>query len=336
MTRKDQRSEARAGAGSDPKSRDILASGRRVLEIETRALADLRDSLGADFVSAVDQLDSAKARIVCAGVGKSGHVARKIAATLASTGAPAQFVHPTEASHGDLGMIAGGDVVIALSRSGETAELGDLIHYCKRFSIPLVAITAAAQSTLGKAADVALVIPDAPEACAQTRAPTTSTTLMIALGDALAVALLDRKGFTADDFRTFHPGGKLGAMLRRVSDLMHAGDDLPVVESGAAMVAALEVLSEKGFGCLGIVSAGGALVGMVTDGDIRRLVATGRQATTIDEVMTRDPVTVEPDMLASAALKLMNEREITQILAVENARPVGVVHMHDLLKAGVS
>lgn len=313
-----------------------LASGRRVIDIEARALAQMSAALGEAFASAVDLLARAHSRIVCAGVGKSGHVARKIAATLASTGAPSQFVHPTEASHGDLGMIAGGDVLIALSRSGETQELGDLIHYCKRFSIPLVAMTASADSTLGNAADIALVIPDAPEACAQTRAPTTSTTLMMALGDALAVALLERKGFTADDFRTFHPGGKLGAMLRRVGDLMHGGQAVPLVAAGTAMADALDVLSEKGFGCLGVTGPDGELIGMVTDGDIRRLVATGGRAERIDEAMTRDPVTVRPDMLASSALKLMNERKITQILVVEGARPAGVIHMHDLLKAGVS
>lgn len=320
----------------DTRTETTLDAGRRVIEIERDALASLGQSLNGSFVAAIDALEATKGRITCAGVGKSGHVARKIAATLASTGAPAQYVHPTEASHGDLGMIAPGDVILALSKSGETRELSDLIHHSKRFGIPLVSLTGSAGSTLDQAADIALRIPDAPEACGETRAPTTSTTLMMAMGDALAVALLERRGFTAEHFKTFHPGGKLGALLRRVADLMHSGDEIPLTQSGTPMPEALEALSQKSFGCIGVVEPSGELIGMVTDGDIRRLVSKGRMATTIDDAMSRDPITVESDMLASAALNLMNTKKITQLFVVEGGKPVGIVHMHDFLKAGVA
>ncbi len=315
---------------------DILASARKVVRIEAEALQALEASLGAPLIAAVQSVLQAKGRVILAGVGKSGHVARKIAATLASTGTPAYYVHPTEASHGDLGMISGSDVVIALSNSGETKELNDLIGYTRRFGIPLIAVTAQDQSTLGKAADTCLTIPPAPEACAETSAPTTSTTLMIALGDALAVAVLEKRGFTGEDFKKFHPGGKLGALLLSVGDLMHTGEDCPVIASGTPMETALSVMSEKGFGCLGVTEPGGELIGMVTDGDIRRLVANGRMATTIDDAMTRKPVIATPDMLASRALNVMNEKRISQLFVLESGAPVGVVHMHDFLKAGVA
>ncbi len=319
-----------------PQSAAALEAGRRVISTEARALDALAEGLGEPFAAAIDILHAVSGRVVCAGVGKSGHVARKIAATMASTGTPAQFIHPTEASHGDLGMVAVGDVVLALSKSGETRELSDLIHYTRRFSIPLISMTAQSTSALARAADVSLVIPDAEEACAQTSAPTTSTTLMMALGDALAVALLERNGFTADHFKTFHPGGKLGAMLRRVSDLMHQGDDIPVCDSGTPMADALAILSAKGFGCVAVCEPGGELIGIVTDGDIRRLVAAGRMATTIDDAMTRGPMVIAPDMLASAALKTLTDRKVTQLLVTEGNRPVGIIHMHDFLRAGVA
>ncbi|MEO0754345.1 MAG: KpsF/GutQ family sugar-phosphate isomerase [Pseudomonadota bacterium] len=316
---------------------DTLAAAKRVIAIETQALEALSDGLGSAFLTAVDTVFGAAGRVVVAGVGKSGHVARKISATLASTGTPSLFVHPTEASHGDLGMVAQSDVVIALSKSGETRELNDLVAYTRRFSIPLISMTAVADSMLGQAGDVLLQIPDAPEACAQTRAPTTSTTLMMALGDALAVAVLERRGFTAEDFKTFHPGGKLGAMLLRVSDLMHTGDALPVVRQGTALSKALAVMSDKRFGCVAVTGADGALAGILTDGDLLRLVANGRQGGVIDDVMTRGPITVRPHMLASAALAMMNHRKISQLIAVDDGgTPAGIVHMHDFLKAGVT
>ncbi|MDJ0921431.1 MAG: KpsF/GutQ family sugar-phosphate isomerase [Henriciella sp.] len=314
----------------------VLDAGRRVIEIERDALSQLEASLGEAFIAAVEACSRASGRIVLAGVGKSGHVARKIAATMASTGTPSLYIHPTEASHGDLGMIASADVVIALSRSGETKELSDLIEYTRRFAIPLIAMTAVEGSTLGSAADICLTIPDAPEACGETRAPTTSTTLSMALGDALAVAVLEQRGFTAEDFKIFHPGGKLGAMLRTVGDLMSVGTKLPRVTVGTRMGDALSAMSNGGLGFIVVVSANDQTVaGMVTDGDIRRLMARGEIAEIVDTAMTRDPITVEPGTLASEALALMNERRITQLIVVEGQTPVGALHMHDLLKAGV-
>lgn len=310
--------------------------GQRVLESEADALKQLSDSLDHSFVDSVEACSAATGRVICAGIGKSGHVARKISATLASTGTPAYFVHPTEASHGDLGMIAKGDVVLALSRSGETAELSDLIHYTRRFDIPLISMTAVADSTLGAAGDIKLLVPNIAEACSQTNAPTTSTTLMMALGDALAVALLERRGFKSDDFRVFHPGGKLGALLKTVADVMHVGDKVPLVKSGATLEAGLKELSDKGLGCVGVVDDTEALIGMVTDGDIRRLVTSGATAATIDDAMTKTPTTTHADELAASLLSTLNERQFTQIFVTDADVPIGVVHMHDILKAGVS
>ncbi|MEE2691469.1 MAG: KpsF/GutQ family sugar-phosphate isomerase [Pseudomonadota bacterium] len=307
---------------------------RRVLELEAAALARLAQSLDGGFQRAVETILVAKGRTICTGIGKSGHVARKIAATLASTGTPAYFIHPTEASHGDLGMITGDDVVLALSKSGETSELSDLIHYTRRFSIPLIGMTALAGSTLGRASEIALVIPDAAEACSETQAPTTSTTLMMALGDALAVALLERRGFKAASFKTFHPGGKLGAMLLRVGDLMHGGEEMPIVALGAPLDRGLAEISAKGLGCVGVVDRG-RLVGVITDGDVRRLLTAGKRPPLVDGAMTANPVTADADALAGAVLHAMNERKITQIFVVSDGAPVGVVHMHDLLRAGL-
>jgi arabinose-5-phosphate isomerase len=315
---------------------DPLAVARRVLEAEAEALRTLADTLDGRFAQAVETAAAATGRIVCVGVGKSGHVARKIAATLASTGAPALFVHATEASHGDLGMIGAGDVVLALSRSGETRELADVVAHSKRFAIPLLAITAVADSALGRAADVRLPIPDLPEAAGAVDAPTTSTTLQMALGDALAVALLERRGFTRHDFRTLHPGGKLGAALRTVGELMHEGAELPLAPEAAPMREALLVMTEKRFGVLGVVDAEGRLAGVVTDGDLRRHMD-GLMAHTAGEVMTRAPKTAVPSLLAAEALRLMNESRITVLFVVDaDTRPAGVLHLHDLLRAGVA
>jgi arabinose-5-phosphate isomerase len=313
---------------------DAVAVGRRVLSIEAQALNQMADGLGEAFSRAVQVMHDAKGRIVCTGMGKSGHVARKIAATLASTGSQAMFVHPAEASHGDLGMIGPDDVVLALSKSGEARELADTLSYCKRFSIPLIAITAVATSQLGKAGDVLLLLPDAPEATAEVNAPTTSTTLQIALGDALAVALLESRGFTASDFRVFHPGGKLGAVLRTVADLMHGQDELPLIGEGAPMSEALLVMSQKRFGAVGVTDAAGALVGLITDGDLRRHMD-GLMGHAAGEVMTKGPLVIGPHALAAEALKVMNERRITVLFVVDGGRPVGVLHVHDLLRAGV-
>lgn len=312
-----------------------LQTARRVLSIEADALGLLADQLDAQFTHALDACFQAKGRIICAGVGKSGHVARKIAATLASTGSPAQFVHPTEASHGDLGMITSNDVILALSRSGETPELSDILQYAKRYAIPLIGMTSKAESALGQASDHLLLVPDTPEACAVTNAPTTSTTLMIALGDALAVALLERKGFKEDDFRTFHPGGKLGSMLKKVSELMRSGESVPVVPLGTSFDAAIRVMSEKRLGCVGVVGDDNRLHGILTDGDIRRIVLGNETYALADDAMTRDPIVVEASSLAHSAIALMSERNITQLFVIEADECVGVLHMHDVLKAGV-
>jgi arabinose-5-phosphate isomerase len=317
-----------------------LAAARRVLAVEIKGLEALSAVVGVSFAQAVERLAShaSKGRAILCGVGKSGHVARKIAATLASTGTPAQFVHPTEASHGDLGMITTDDTVIALSRSGETKELADVVAYCSRFGIPLIAMTAKPASMLGRAAQIVLALPDAAEACAVTNAPTTSTTLQMALGDALAVALLERRGFTASDFNAFHPGGSLGAALSKVADLMHTGAEIPLVAETAPMSEAIVVMSEKTFGCVGVVARDGGLAGVITDGDLRRhMKDAGLLAKRSADVMTRKPRVTSPDALAADALRRMTGQapKITVMFAVEDGKPVGIIHMHDLLRAGV-
>ena len=308
--------------------------GRRVLLTEAEALVRLADGLGRPFERAVELIAALPGRVVCTGVGKSGHVGRKIAATFASTGTPALFVHANEASHGDLGMIGSGDAVLALSKTGETRELADVIAYGKRFGVPLLAITAAADSALGRAADLLLLLPDAAEAADTLNAPTTSTTLQMALGDALEVALLERRGFTARQFGALHPGGKLGAALRTVAELMHSGAELPLTRPDTPMTDALIVMTEKRFGAAGVVGDDGVLQGIVTDGDLRRHMTElmGRSA---GEVMTCSPLTVTPDTLAAEALRMMNERKVTVLFVVDDGRPVGVLHIHDLLRAGV-
>jgi len=317
-----------------------LETARRVLDTEAEALRALAGVLDDRFPRAVALLAAATGRVVVTGMGKSGHVGHKIAATLASTGTPALFVHPAEASHGDLGMIVAGDAVIALSNSGETPELADLVRHSRRFAIPLVAITGRADSALARAADEALVLPPAAEACPMGLAPTTSTTMQLALGDAIAVALLTRRGFTASDFRVFHPGGKLGAQLSRVGDLMHRGDEMPLAAPDTRMDTAIVAMTAKRFGCLGVRDAAGALAGIVTDGDLRRALDAGGVpllARTAGEVMTRNPRTIREDDLADTALRIMNEKSITALFVVDTeGRPVGILHVHDLLRAGVA
>jgi len=313
-----------------------IAIARRVLQLEADALGQLSRGLDGRFVQAVETILAAKGRVICTGIGKSGHVARKIAATMASTGTQAYFVHATEASHGDLGMIGQDDVVLALSKSGETRKLADMLSYARRYSIPLIGMTARADSSLGRAADILLLVPDAAEACAETNAPTTSTTLMIALGDALAVALLESRGFKADHFKVFHPGGKLGAMLLAAADVMHTSGELPVVAAGAPFIDAVKTMTAKGFGVLAVTHADGTLAGLVTDGDLRRHLTSGKTAAIIDDVMTRAPRTVERLSLAADVLRTMNERKITQMFVVDAGKPVGLIHMHDLLKAGLA
>jgi arabinose-5-phosphate isomerase len=309
--------------------------GRLAIATEIRGLERLATSIDAAFAHAVDILAAVTGRVVVTGMGKSGHVGCKIAATFASTGTPAFFVHPGEASHGDLGMIARNDAVVAISNSGETAELADIVAYTRRFQIPLIALTSGADSTLSTNSDVALVLPAAPEACPHGLAPTTSTTMTLALGDALAVALLDRKGFSASDFRQFHPGGKLGQRLIKVRDLMHLGDELPLCSRQTSMGDALVVMTSRRFGCVGVQAETGQLVGVITDGDLRRHMGPGLLSQSVTEVMTSDPVTTTGDTLAAAALELMNRRAITALFVLDEQRPVGILHIHDLLRAGV-
>ena len=312
-----------------------LEVGRDVLALEIAGLEALRASLGEDFGRVVDLLKGVKGKIIATGMGKSGHVARKIAATLASTGAPAIFVHPGEASHGDLGMISREDGVLALSKSGETEEMSDLLAYARRFSVPVAAITFGAGSTLAKAADARLILPEAEEACDETRAPTTSTTMMMAVGDAIAVALLRDKNFTAKDFHGFHPRGNLGAALRRVKDLMHGPDQLPLCIESAPLEDAVRTMNSGGFGCVGIVSRDGALVGILTDGDLRRAFGDVDEGTPVEKIMTRAPKTVSPETLAGEALGILSRGKITALFVTENGKPVGLLHVHDCLSTGV-
>jgi arabinose-5-phosphate isomerase len=314
-----------------------LDVARSVLGTEAAGLRSLAASLDSGFNRAIELLAGCAGRIVVSGMGKSGHIARKTAATLASTGSPAMFVHPAEASHGDLGMVQPGDALVLFSNSGETTELADLIAHGRRFGLPLVAITGRATSTLAMAADAALLLPPAPEACPMGLAPTTSTTMQLALGDAIAVALLTRRGFTATDFRTFHPGGRLGARLRRVRDVMHEGDAVPLADPAMPMPKALLLMTGKGFGCVGVVEQD-RLIGIVTDGDLRRSMGPGLLDRSVREVMTASPRTIRPDALAADALHAMNagKRPVTSLFVVDGAnRPLGIIHVHDLLRMGL-
>src|SRR6187397_1592195 len=325
---------------TNARSGDLIASALRTLEAGTGGItalsAAIHDGLGRAFIAAVDLISAARGRLIVTGMGKSGHVGRKIAATFASTGTPAFFVHPSEASHGDLGMITPDDAIMALSWSGETAELKDLIDYSRRFRIGLIAVTAVTDSTLGRAADVVLAMPQAREACPHNLAPTTSTLMQAALGDALAIALLESRGFTAIDFGHFHPGGRLGAMLKFVRDIMHTGEQIPLASVGTRMSEAIAEMTAKTFGCVGITDRRGHLVGIITDGDLRRHMSANLLDLAVEEVMTPKPRTVRPDQLVSEALELLNSSKKTQLMVVDGGKPVGVVHFHDLLRAGVA
>ena len=316
------------------------AAADRVLRLEAEGLEALRAALegdlGAQVEKAVALIAGVTGRAVVSGMGKSGHIGRKIAATMASVGTPALYVHPGEASHGDLGMIAREDVVLALSNSGQTEELADTFAYCSRFSIPLIGMTGRSDSTLAEASTVALVLPPVTEACPMGLAPTTSTTMMMALGDALAVALLERRGFSETDYQVLHPGGRLGRRLLRVSDLMHTGAQMPVARPDQPMSEVLLVMTECRQGCTGIVDDDGQLVGIITDGDLRRHMDNGLMALAAREVMTADPQSIRPEALAAEALGLMNARKITGLFAVQEGRPVGFLHMHDCLREGVA
>jgi arabinose-5-phosphate isomerase len=318
----------------------LIASALRTLEVERDGVAALAaaicDGLGNPFCAAVETIRGARGRVIVTGMGKSGHVGRKIAATLASTGTPAFFVHAADASHGDLGMITSDDVMLALSWSGETEELKDLINYSRRFRIALIAVTASADSTLGKAADIVLALPAIREACPHNLAPTTSSLMQLALGDAVAIALLESRGFTALDFGIFHPRGQLGAALKFIRDVMHPGDAVPIIRRGLPMSEAIVEMSAKGFGCVAVVEDNGKLAGVITDGDLRRHMRVDLLQARVDAIMTVAPKVVRPDQLASEALQILNSSKITALIVVAAERPVGIVHFHDLLRAGVA
>ncbi len=317
-----------------------ISSALRTLNLGAEGLTQLANEvagpMAAAFDEAVRRLKAVSGRVIVTGIGKSGHVAQKIAATFASTGTPSFFVHPSEASHGDLGMITQSDLILALSWSGETVELKPIITYSRRFAVPLIAITSQASSALGQQADIVLQLPRVKEACPHGLAPTTSTTIQLAIGDSLAIALLDARGFTALDFKIFHPGGSLGAQLKFVADLMHKGERLPLVRESIVMGEALVIMTEKSFGCLGVVDGAGKLIGMITDGDLRRHMGPELIKASAKDIMTKKPNTIAPNMLASAALERFNSLKRTQMFVVEGGKPVGIVHVHDLLRAGVA
>jgi arabinose-5-phosphate isomerase len=329
---------------SNPKSSGLpeaaVQSALRTLEAEgcgiSALAAALQGPMAVPFAKAIDLIRQAKGRVIITGLGKSGHIGRKVAATLASTGTPAFFVHAAEASHGDLGMITGDDVIVALSWSGEQPEMTNLVNYSARFAIPMIAVTSNAESTLGKAADIVLELPKAREACPHNLAPTTSTLMQAAIGDAIAIALLEGRGFTALEFANFHPGGKLGAMLKLVRDYMRTGESIPVKPLGTKMSDAVVEMSGKGLGCVCIVNHTGEIVGIITDGDLRRHMRPDILMVPVDEIMTKRPKTVPPDMLASEMLELLNSSKITALIVTEANRLVGIVHLHDLLRAGVA
>ncbi len=312
-----------------------LDVARTVLETAIAGIRGLEEALDASFSAALDVILGLKGRVIISGMGKSGHVARKIAATLSSTGTPAHFVHPAEASHGDLGMITENDAVLLLSNSGETNELKDIIAYAKRFSIPLIAVVRRKESMLTEAADIAFVLPEIPEA-SPVGAPTTSTTMMLVWGDALAIALLERKGFNHEDFHTFHPGGKLGSQLITAGQIMKQGDDVPLVSGDTPMSDVLITMTAKSLGCTGVVDAKNRLIGVITDGDLRRHMGDALITTSAEEIMTKDPITIPPSALASEVLSIMNARAITSIFVVEEGALQGIVHIHDILRSGVA
>jgi arabinose-5-phosphate isomerase len=329
-----------ARAEAHAKSVDEAAiSVTRTLELEQRGLAAvqlaLAGGLAAAFARAVDVISAATGNVIVSGMGKSGHIGCKIAATLASTGTTSHFVHPAEASHGDLGMIRDDDVVLALSWSGESPELADIIAYTRRFEVPLIAITSRAESALGKSADICLLLPVSQEACPNGLAPTTSTTMQLAAGDALAILLLERKGFTATDFKRYHPGGKLGTKLMHGSKLMHSGAELPLVQVSASLSDGIVEMTSKRFGIAGVVDSNGRLVGVLTDGDLRRAFKSGFTDRPVAEAMGKHPQVVAPDVLAVQVLAQMNASRVTCVFVVEDEKPVGLIHIHDLLRAGV-
>lgn len=317
-----------------PSKPSFIELAKTVLDTEIAGLTEMRNALGAEFDQAIEAIYNAKGRIIICGVGKSGHVAKKIVATLSSTGTPAIFVHASEASHGDLGMITEGDVVLILSNSGESPELANIIDYCKRFEILMIGVARKAGSLLMNASDIKFLLPNTKEA-SEIDAPTTSTTMMMALGDALAVALHVMKGFSKDDFKVFHPGGNIGAKLLKVADLMHSSETVPLVNENETCLAAIVEMTRKRLGCVGVVDGSGVLIGIFTDGDLRRHVDSDFKAHKISELMTHNPMTISPNLFASEALRIMNKKAITVLFVAEDSKPKGIVHMHDILRAKV-
>lgn len=312
-------------------------SAIKTIDSEIKAIEELKKSLNSDSLTeALDYMQNSGGRIIVTGMGKSGHIGKKIAASLASTGTPAFFVHPAEASHGDLGMITEDDVVIAISNSGESRELVDILNYCKRFGIKLIAITKNPESSLGKAGDVVLVLPNNGEACPLGLAPTSSTTATLVLGDILTIGLIERNGFSKEDFNDRHPGGKLGSILKRVSDLMHVGQEMPILEEHSNMQAVLLEMTSKRLGCVGFINKNGDLTGILTDGDLRRCLSSKILEEKAVDLMTKNPKTIAPNAMSAEALKIMHDKKITNLFVVENNKPVGVIHIHDLLNNGVA
>ena len=312
-------------------------SAIRTIDSEIKAIEELKHSLdSSSLTQALDFMQNSKGRIIITGMGKSGHIGKKIAASLASTGTPSFFVHPAEASHGDLGMITEDDVVIAISNSGESRELIDILNYCKRFGIKLVAITKNVESSLGKAGDVVLLLPNNGEACPLGLAPTSSTTATLVLGDILTIRMIERKGFSKEDFNDRHPGGKLGSILKRVSDLMHTGQDMPILDENSNMQAVLLEMTSKRLGCVGFINQTGDLTGILTDGDLRRCLSSKILEEKAVDLMTKNPKTIAPNAMSAEALKIMHDKKITNLFVVENKKPVGVIHIHDLLNNGVA
>jgi arabinose-5-phosphate isomerase len=329
-----------SSASSPETASDAVQSALRTLEVGSQGIGAiataLQGALGKAFTEAVALIRNARGRVIVTGLGKSGHIARKVAATLASTGTPAFFVHAAEASHGDLGMITPDDVIVALSWSGEQPDMKNLVNYSARFAIPMIALTSNAESSLGAAARIVLELPKVREACPHNLAPTTSTLMQAAMGDAIAIALLESRGFTALEFAKFHPGGKLGAMLKHTSDLMHTGDAVPVKPLGTPMSEALGEMSAKGFGCVAIVDARGQIAGIITDGDLRRKMRPDLMTLRVEDIMTANPKVIDRDSLASEAIELLNSMKITSLIVTDAGKPVGIIHMHDLLRAGVA
>ncbi len=317
-----------------------IESARRTIDKEVDALRIMESELDSSLTEALDMIQAAKGRVIVTGMGKSGHIGNKLAATLASTGTPSFFVHPAEASHGDLGMLTDDDVVLAISNGGESKELSDILIYCKRYGIPLISMTKNPDSTLGKAGDIILRLPDAGEACPLGMAPTSSTTATLVLGDILAIALMERKGFSKNNYKQRHPGGKLGALLQKVSDLMHRGDEMPILNEHAALRQIILTMSSKMLGCVGIVNENGELSGMITDGDLRRAMVNSLDndlfEKNAEDIMTKNPKTTSPDTLVAEAVNIMNNtgKGITQLFVIENNKPIGIIHMHDCLRAG--